>query len=95
MYSSQGLHYLLTFSFDSLLYWFIYFPFRIRWPHALCLDHTTTRDGAKFNCIVLAKVQALKYLLAKKNAKPRLIRWILLLQEFNITIKDKKGVENA
>ncbi|XP_028060660.1 uncharacterized protein LOC114264260 isoform X5 [Camellia sinensis] len=74
MYSSQGLHYLLTFSFDSLLYWFIYFPFRIRWPHALCLDHTTTRDGAKFNCIVLAKVQALKYLLAKKNAKPRLIR---------------------
>ncbi|XP_028060662.1 uncharacterized protein LOC114264260 isoform X7 [Camellia sinensis] len=57
MYSSQGLHYLLTFSFDSLLYWFIYFPFRIRWPHALCLDHTTTRDGAKFNCIVLAKVQ--------------------------------------
>ena len=26
---------------------------------------------------------------------PRLIRWILLLQEFNITIKDKKGVENV
>ncbi|GMP42147.1 hypothetical protein CsSME_00011981 [Camellia sinensis var. sinensis] len=40
-----GLHYLLTFSFDSLLSWFIYFPFRIRWPHALCLDHTTTRGS--------------------------------------------------
>ena len=38
---------------------------------------------------------ALKYLLTKKDAKPRLIRWILLLQEFNINIKDKKGVENV
>ncbi|GJZ06688.1 reverse transcriptase domain-containing protein [Tanacetum coccineum] len=36
----------------------------------------------------------LKYLLAKKYAKPRLLRWILLLQEFNIIIRDKKGAEN-
>jgi hypothetical protein len=36
-----------------------------------------------------------KYLLAKKGAKPRLIRWILLLQEFNVEIRDKKGVENV
>ncbi|GKC08236.1 reverse transcriptase domain-containing protein [Tanacetum coccineum] len=37
---------------------------------------------------------ALKYLLAKQDAKPRLLRWILLLQEFNVIIRDKKGAEN-
>ncbi|GJW46540.1 reverse transcriptase domain-containing protein [Tanacetum coccineum] len=37
---------------------------------------------------------ALKYLFNKQDAKPRLIRWVLLLQRFNIEIKDKKGAEN-
>nr|GEX07137.1 DNA-directed DNA polymerase [Tanacetum cinerariifolium] len=32
----------------------------------------------------------LKYLLSKQDAKPRLLRWVLLLQEFDITIRDKK-----
>ena len=34
---------------------------------------------------------AIKYLMTKKDAKPRLIRWVLLLQEFDVEIRDKKG----
>ncbi|KAL0311296.1 UNVERIFIED_CONTAM: Retrovirus-related Pol polyprotein from transposon.6 [Sesamum angustifolium] len=44
--------------------------------------------------VVFSDHAALKYLLSKKEAKPRLIRWILLLQEFDLTIKDKKGAKN-
>ena len=38
---------------------------------------------------------AIKYLMAKKEAKPRLIRWVLLLQEFDLEIKDKKSYDNV
>ena len=38
---------------------------------------------------------ALRYLVSKQDAKPRLIRWILLLQEFDIEIRDKRGVDNT
>jgi hypothetical protein len=39
--------------------------------------------------IVFSDHSTLKYLLSKKDSKARLVRWILLLQEYDITIKDK------
>nr|GEV15666.1 reverse transcriptase domain-containing protein [Tanacetum cinerariifolium] len=44
--------------------------------------------------IVYTDHSPLKYLLNKQDAKPRLIRWVLLLQEFDIIIRDKKGTKN-
>ncbi|GKC20964.1 reverse transcriptase domain-containing protein [Tanacetum coccineum] len=44
--------------------------------------------------IVYTDHSALKYLMNKQDAKPWLLRWVLLLQEFDITIRDKKGSKN-
>nr|GEX79228.1 hypothetical protein [Tanacetum cinerariifolium] len=44
--------------------------------------------------IVYTDHSAQKYLLNKQDAKPRLIQWVLLLQEFDIIIRDKKGMKN-
>ncbi|KAG7585701.1 Integrase catalytic core [Arabidopsis thaliana x Arabidopsis arenosa] len=45
--------------------------------------------------IVYIDHAALRHIYAKKDTKPRLLRWILLLQEFDMEIVDKKGIENG
>ncbi|GJS38101.1 reverse transcriptase domain-containing protein [Tanacetum coccineum] len=52
------------------------------------------RIDGKFKPIFYTDHSALKYLFSKQDTKPRLIRWVLLLQGFDIKIKDKKWVEN-
>ena len=45
--------------------------------------------------VIFTYHSALKYLLTKQDAKARIIRWVLLLQEFNLQIKENKGVKNV
>ncbi|GJU02077.1 reverse transcriptase domain-containing protein [Tanacetum coccineum] len=61
----------------------VVYAFEKFWPY-LVLSKT----------IVYTDHSALRYLLAKQDAKPRLLRWILLLQEFDVIIRDKKRAEN-
>nr|XP_027187889.1 uncharacterized protein LOC113785495 [Cicer arietinum] len=53
--------------------------------------------GCHLGCkvIVYTDHAALRYLLTKQEYKPRLLRWIQLLQEFDVEIQDKKGSDNT
>nr|GEV77298.1 hypothetical protein [Tanacetum cinerariifolium] len=44
--------------------------------------------------IVYTDHSALKYLFAKKDSKARLLRWVVLFQEFTFKVIDTKGAEN-
>jgi hypothetical protein len=48
-----------------------------------------------FKVITYSNHAALKYLFSKKDAKSCLIWWIMLLQEFDKEIRDKKGFKNV
>jgi len=45
--------------------------------------------------IIYTDHATIKYLLNKADSKPQLIRWVFLLQEFDLVIRDKKGSENV
>ena len=48
-----------------------------------------------YHVVIRIDHAAIKYLMEKKEAKPRLIRRVLLLQEFDLEIKEKKGCDNV
>ncbi|GJY13737.1 putative nucleotidyltransferase, ribonuclease H [Tanacetum coccineum] len=48
-----------------------------------------------FKVIVFSDHSTLKHILTLKETKPRFLRWILLLQEFNLEIWDKNGSKNV
>lgn len=45
--------------------------------------------------VIFTNYATIKYLLTKEDSKPRLIRWVLLIQVFDIVIKHKKGSKNV
>ncbi|GJX05805.1 reverse transcriptase domain-containing protein [Tanacetum coccineum] len=63
----------------------------ILWKEGIVLGHKISKSEYS---IVYTDHSAIKYLFTKKDAKLRQMQWILLLQEFDVIIRDKKGAEN-
>nr|XP_027099058.1 UDP-glycosyltransferase 76D1-like [Coffea arabica] len=61
-------------------------------PFDIMYDASDYAVGAKV--IVFSDHAALRYLLVQKDVKSQLIRWILLVQKFDLEIRDKNGAEN-
>ncbi|GKB18950.1 hypothetical protein Tco_0852873 [Tanacetum coccineum] len=60
-----------------------------------CLDCRDQYPVLSRRTVVYTDQSALRHLFKRQDAKPRLIHWILLLHEFDIEIKGKKGIENV
>ncbi|GJV92722.1 reverse transcriptase domain-containing protein [Tanacetum coccineum] len=72
-----------------------HFPSKSRKLSTKKSDELSVRSYLIMNkSIVHTDHSALKYLFAKKDAKARLLRWVLLLQEFDFKVIDTKGAEN-
>ncbi|GKA32231.1 reverse transcriptase domain-containing protein [Tanacetum coccineum] len=60
----------------------------------IVLGHKISKSGIEVDKAKVDVIAKLPHPTSVKDAKPRLLRWILLLQEFDVIIRDKKGAEN-
>nr|GEX93722.1 reverse transcriptase domain-containing protein [Tanacetum cinerariifolium] len=64
-------------------------PTRLVMRWRVCIDYRKLNEATRKDHFPLSFMDQIK-----QDAKSRLLRWVLLLQEFDIIIRDKKGTEN-